>query len=131
MMLSRCPWWCAPVLASGLIVTVPAHSFCAPVRAKLIAALRSIPGVDGTLGSSWLPGMTRTPSCFQRSAWEWPWLSFMMGYPASQALVGRAQPPRHDAYHVQGKMRRVADQEQKLLFANRDEFHVGLRHRGR
>jgi len=28
------------------------HSFCAPVRAKLIAALRSMPGVDGTLGSN-------------------------------------------------------------------------------
>src|SRR4051794_30887872 len=49
------------------MVTVPAHNFCAPARAKLIAALRSMPGVDGTLGSSWSPGMTRTPSCFQRS----------------------------------------------------------------
>ena len=39
-------------LASGLIVTVPAHSFWAPARAKLIAALRSMPGVDGTFGSS-------------------------------------------------------------------------------
>jgi hypothetical protein len=43
----------------------------APARAKLIAALRSIPGVEGTLGSSWSPGMTRTPSCFQRSASSW------------------------------------------------------------
>jgi len=38
--------------ASGLIVTVPAHSFCAPVRAKLMAAFRSIPAVEGTLGSN-------------------------------------------------------------------------------
>ena len=30
------------------MVTVPAHSFWAPTRAKLIAALRSMPGVDGT-----------------------------------------------------------------------------------
>jgi hypothetical protein len=49
------------------MITVPAHNFCAPTRAKLIAALRSMPAVDGTLGSSWSPGMTRTPSCFQRS----------------------------------------------------------------
>src|SRR5262249_38108840 len=37
-------------------------------RAKLMAALRSMPAVEGTFGSSWSPGMTRTPSCFQRSA---------------------------------------------------------------
>src|SRR5688572_9171754 len=46
------------------MVTVPAHSFCAPARAKLIAALRSMPGVCAVLGSSECPGMTRTPSCF-------------------------------------------------------------------
>src|ERR1700749_2798209 len=59
------------------MVTVPAHNFCAPTRAKLIAALRSIPGVDGTLGSSWSPGMTRTPSCFQRS-WSCECVPVMM-----------------------------------------------------
>src|SRR6185295_7368427 len=64
MMLSRWPWWCAPVLASGLMLTVPAHSFCAPARAKLIAALRSMPGVCAVLESSEWPGITRTPSCF-------------------------------------------------------------------
>src|SRR5215211_9465080 len=46
------------------MVTVPAHSFCAPVRAKLMAALRSMPGVCAVLGSSDDPGITRTPSCF-------------------------------------------------------------------
>src|SRR5262245_17318115 len=46
------------------MLTVPAHSFCAPARAKLIAALRSIPGDCGVLPSSEWPGITRTPSCF-------------------------------------------------------------------
>jgi len=56
-MLSRWPWWCAPVFGIG----VDRHP-CRPTasarrhRAKLIAALRSMPLVDGTLGSSWLPG---------------------------------------------------------------------------
>src|SRR6516162_9572383 len=48
--------------------TVPAHSFCAPTRANVMAALRSIPGVWGVFGSSSVPGMTRTPSSFQRSS---------------------------------------------------------------
>ena len=41
---------------------VPAQSFCAPVRARLIAAARLIPSVCGVLGSSSPPGITRTPS---------------------------------------------------------------------
>src|SRR5689334_3648032 len=45
--------------------TVPAHSFCAPVRAKVIAAWRSMPGVCAVLASSLSAGTTRTPSCFQ------------------------------------------------------------------
>src|SRR5262249_56862 len=44
--------------------TVPAQIFCAPTRAKLIAALRSMPGVCAVLGSSECAGITRTPSCF-------------------------------------------------------------------
>src|ERR1700730_6886996 len=44
--------------------TVPAHSLRAPARAKLIAALRSMPGVCAVLGSSDPPGITCTPSCF-------------------------------------------------------------------
>src|SRR5215208_5775066 len=46
------------------MVTVPAQSFCAPVRARSIAAWRSIPGVWGVFGSSEWPGITRTPSYF-------------------------------------------------------------------
>jgi TctA family transporter len=46
-------------------VTVPAHSFWAPTRAKLIAAARFMPGVWAVLVSSDPAGMTRTPSCFQ------------------------------------------------------------------
>src|SRR5574337_603746 len=48
--------------------TVPAHSFCAPTRVKVIAAWRSMPGVWAVFASSWSPGMTRTPSCFQRGS---------------------------------------------------------------
>src|SRR5665213_2510690 len=48
--------------------TVPAHSFCAPTRAKLIAALRSMPGVCAVFASSWLAATTRTPSCFQAAS---------------------------------------------------------------
>src|SRR5215471_14915376 len=47
------------------MLTVPAQIFCAPTRAKLMAALRSMPGVCAVLESSELPGITRTPSCFQ------------------------------------------------------------------
>src|SRR5262252_1124708 len=59
------------------IATVPAHSFCAPTRAALIAALRSMPGVCAVLGSSELPGMTRTPSCFHFASWWWARWSVM------------------------------------------------------
>src|SRR3954468_2076566 len=45
--------------------TVPAQIFCAPTRAKLIAAARFIPGVCGVLVSSWSPGITLTPCSFQ------------------------------------------------------------------
>jgi len=58
-------------LALGWIATVPAHSFWAPTRAKLIAALRSMPGVCGVLPSSEWPGITRTPSCFHFGSWSW------------------------------------------------------------
>src|SRR5918911_5693897 len=64
MTLSSSPWWCAPVLALGWIETVPAQIFWAPTRARLIAALRSMPGVCAVFGSSEWPGITRTPSCF-------------------------------------------------------------------
>ena len=47
------------------MVTVQAHSFWAPTRAKLMAAARFIPGVCAVLVSSDPAGMTRTPSCLQ------------------------------------------------------------------
>jgi hypothetical protein len=68
------------------MVTVPAQSFWAPTRAKLIAAARDIPvvvrgrnrretgkkegipGVWGVLESNELAGMTRTPLCFHASS---------------------------------------------------------------
>src|SRR5688572_23940192 len=46
--------------------TVPAQSFCAPTRANVMAAWRSMPGVWAVFGSSWSACTTRTPSCFQR-----------------------------------------------------------------
>ena len=69
------------------MVTVPAQSFWAPTRAKLIAAARDmpvivrggeleggwkggkeIPGVWGVLESNESAGMTRTPLCFHASS---------------------------------------------------------------
>src|SRR5262249_18905172 len=43
------------------MVTVPAHSFSAPTRAKLMAAARFMPGVCAVFGSSDEAGMTLTP----------------------------------------------------------------------
>src|SRR5258708_14993297 len=59
------------------MLTVPAQIFCAPTRAWLIAALRSMPGVCAVLESSELPGMTRPPSCFHLGAWSWSGLLVM------------------------------------------------------
>ena len=42
---------------------VPAHSFSAPMRAKLTAADRFMPGVCAVLTSSWFDATTRTPWC--------------------------------------------------------------------
>src|SRR3984893_14278648 len=47
------------------MITVPAHSFCDPTRAKFIAAARSMPGVCGVLLSRRSLLMTRTPSVRQ------------------------------------------------------------------
>src|SRR5258705_12433496 len=47
------------------MITVPAHSFCEPTRAKFTAAARSMPGVWGVLLSSRSLLMTRTPSLRQ------------------------------------------------------------------
>src|SRR6204780_5580281 len=47
------------------MITVPAHSFCEPTRAKFTAAARSIPGVCGVLLSRRSLLMTRTPSARQ------------------------------------------------------------------
>src|SRR3954470_21759425 len=46
------------------MTTVPAHSFSAPVRARVIAAARLMPGVCAVLTSSSVPLTTRTPSSF-------------------------------------------------------------------
>src|SRR6185295_17871920 len=80
MTLSSAPWWCAPVLALAWMWTVPAQIFCAPTRAKLIAAARFIPGVCGVLVSSWSPGMTLTPLVFQSTA-PGAFLSLMSLFP--------------------------------------------------
>src|SRR3954467_6278281 len=65
MMLSTCRWWGAPVLASGSMSTVPAHSFSAPARAEVIAAARVMPGGCGVFGASSPALTTRTPSVRQ------------------------------------------------------------------
>src|SRR5579884_751350 len=54
------------------MVAVPAQSFSAPARARLMAAARVMPGVCGVLASS-CPALTmRTPCCFQSGVF---WLS--------------------------------------------------------
>src|SRR3979411_3290153 len=69
MTLSSAPWGCAPVFASGWIATVPDQIFWAVTGGWLMAALRARPGVWAVLGSSVLPGITRTPSCFHFGSW--------------------------------------------------------------
>src|SRR5690242_9597313 len=64
MTLSTGPWWWAPVFAFGWMITVPAQSFSAPARARVIAAARFMPGVCGVLMSSSFAWTTRTPRCF-------------------------------------------------------------------
>src|SRR5229473_3382176 len=66
MTLSSSPWWCAPVFALGWMVTVPAHSFRAPARARSIAAARDMPGVWAVFGSSSSEWTMRTP-CSRQS----------------------------------------------------------------
>src|SRR4051794_31475354 len=57
------------------MLTVPAQIFCAPTRAKLIAAARFMPGVCAVLVSRELPGITFTPCSFQSIlSWLWSWL---------------------------------------------------------
>src|SRR5882672_10472866 len=67
------------------MLTVPAQIFCAPTRAWLIAALRSMPGVCAVLGSSEFPGMTRTPSCFHFGSWWWSGWSVILLPPSRRA----------------------------------------------
>src|SRR5919106_4332851 len=71
MVLSRWPWWCAPVLALGCTETVPAQSLLAPALAKSIAAARVMPGVCGVLKSSSAALTMRTP-CVRQSARSGP-----------------------------------------------------------
>src|SRR5712671_4771499 len=66
MTLSSSPWWCAPVLALGWMVTVPAHSLRAPARAWSMAAARDMPGVCAVFGSSSCEWTMRTP-CSRQS----------------------------------------------------------------
>src|SRR5712671_1111753 len=66
MTLSSSPWWCAPVLALGWMVTVPAHSLRAPARAWSMAAARDMPGVCAVFGSSSPAWTMRTP-CSRQS----------------------------------------------------------------
>src|SRR6266446_4773732 len=94
MTLSSAPWWCAPVLALAWIWTVPAQIFCAPTRAKLIAAARFIPGVCGVLVSSWSPGMTLTPLVFQSI----PCCSLISPF---RKFAGSGSRNRHAAVHRQ------------------------------
>src|SRR5258708_36301964 len=77
--------------------TVQAQIFCAPTRAKLIAAARFIPGVCGVLVSSWSPGMTLTPLVFQ----SMPPLSCCSLISAFRKFAGSRSRDRHAAVHRQ------------------------------
>src|SRR5262245_50991451 len=59
------------------MVTVPAHSLLAPVRARVIAAARVMPGVCGVLESS-CPARTIFTPCSRQSIFET--LSAMIHY---------------------------------------------------
>src|SRR6516164_2254856 len=63
--VSSSPWWWAPVLASGSTTTVPAHSFCAPAVAWVMAAARVMPGVCGVFVSNSPARTIRMPWAFQ------------------------------------------------------------------
>ena len=49
----------------------------------------------------------------------------------SERFAGRPEPSCQDAHHLEREKRRLADQKQKLLFRDRDQLDIGLRHRGR
>src|SRR5690606_28683161 len=84
MMLSRWPWWWAPVLAFGCTLTVPAQSLEAPALAKLIAAARVMPGVCGVLKSSSDALTMRTPWLRQSI---WPAASVIAASSTPSSLV--------------------------------------------
>src|SRR3954468_8764653 len=88
MTLSTGPWWWAPVLASGWMTTVPAHSFSAPARAAVIAAARFMPGVCGVLGSSSSAWTTQTP--FRRQSMAPVCLRGQLEPHVRRAVVGHA-----------------------------------------
>jgi hypothetical protein len=47
------------------------------------------------------------------------------------APIGSAQPPRHNTQNIEREVRRMADEEQKLLLTDRDKLHVADRDRRR
>src|SRR6266851_1255605 len=124
MTLSSGPWWWAPVLALAWMWTVPAQIFCAPTRAKLIAAARFMPGVCGVLVSSWSPGMTLTPWVFQ-STRPASCCSLIVPAPKTRrcASYGSPAPPSRDR-HAAVDRQHLAGDEARLV---RGEIkrHVG------
>src|SRR5450432_4735157 len=80
------------------MITVPAHSFCEPTRAKFTAAARNMPGVWGVLLSSRSLLMTRTPSLRQsRSDFN---LSLQEVITGAHSCATRPQNNRiHELYH--------------------------------
>src|SRR5512133_3821568 len=110
------------------MVTVPAHSFCAPTRAKLMAALRSMPGVCAVLASSWLPGITRTPSCFHAgaslpSSWGWGGCACVL---MGTSLAPRAPPVTGVVFLCGGSIERGVHQVAEQV-AKEDALPWGLR----
>src|SRR4051794_8564511 len=104
--------------------TVPAQIFWAPTRAVLMAALRSMPGVCAVLPSSWLAGMTRTPSCFHFG-------SLITTSPVFELKGGHQLNKRRgsrqtDRNHVVRTYARQTANAARRFYAPGDDPHVGL-----
>src|SRR5438105_2062709 len=87
------------------MITVPAQILRAPARARSIAALRSMPGDCGVLGSSECAGITRTPSCFHLGSLVMP-ASYTFRHPRERGddriLDRRSLPPPRRAGEALG-----------------------------